>query len=225
MEHEVLYAPSYSVARVVLEAGETLRGESGAMVSMSPNIQIESTTGGGLLKGLFRKAVGGESFFQTTFTAEGSPGEVLLAPQAPGDIRVIELSAEAYYIQSGSFLGCSSSIELDTSFGGARSFFSGEGLFLLKASGTGGLFVSSYGAIHEKTLAAGETYVVDTTHIVAFAETVNYSVKKAAKGWFSSITSGEGLVCEYTGPGKILLQTRSVQSLVSWLIPFIPRKG
>ena len=191
---------------------------------MSPNIDIETSTGGGLLKGLFRKAVAGESLFQTTFTAEGGPGEVLLAPQTPGDVRALELSGGSYFIQSGSFLACSSSMELDTSFGGAKSFFSGEGLFLLKASGTGTLFISSYGAIHERTLEAGESYVVDTTHIVAFESTVEYSVRKAASGWLSSITSGEGLVCEYRGPGTILLQTRSVQSLIAWLMPFLPGK-
>jgi uncharacterized protein (TIGR00266 family) len=225
MKHEILYGPSYSVARVVLDAGDSIRGESGAMVSMSPNINIETSTGGGLLKGLIRKAVGGESLFQTTFSAEGSAGEVLLAPQMPGDIAAVDVGGGAYFVQSGSFLACSAGMALDTSFGGARSFFSGEGLFLLKASGAGTLFVSSYGALHERVLAEGESYVVDTTHIVAFESTVDYSVKKAAKGWLSSITSGEGLVCEYRGPGRILLQTRSVQSLISWLLPFLPRKN
>lgn len=115
-------------------------------------------------------------------------------------------------------------LTIDSKFGGAKSFFSGEGLFLLKVSGSGILVLTSYGAIMEKQLAAGERYIVDTSHIVAFQDTIKYQVKKAASGIISSITSGEGLVCEYEGPGKIYFQTRSTRAFLNWLIPMLPVK-
>ena len=101
--------------------------------------------------------------------------------------------------------------------------FAGEGLFLSKISGNGIVFLNSYGAIYEKELAPGEQYIVDTGHIVAFQETVTYKLRKAAKGIFSSLASGEGLVCEYTGPGKIWIQTRNLSALGAVLARFVSK--
>ncbi len=222
MEHEILYRPSYSLLRIQLERGETVSAEAGAMVSMSSGIKMETSMKGGLLSGLKRSVLGGESFFVNTFRAE-EPGEVTFAPSLPGDIYGAELKGGTLYAQSGAYMASSPEIEVNTKWGGAKTFFSKEGLFLLKMSGQGKLFLSSYGAIHNISLEAGQKYIVDTGHMVAFTEGVDYKVKKVG-GLKSTLFSGEGLVCELTGPGKIMIQSRSADAFISWLIPQIPKK-
>ena len=93
---------------------------------------------------------------------------------------------------------------------------------MLKCSGTGDLLVSSYGAIHQVDLAAGETYIVDTGHMVGWSDGVTYEVSKSG-GWKSTLLGGEGLVCRLTGPGRIYLQTRSPDDFLGWLIPQLPK--
>jgi uncharacterized protein (TIGR00266 family) len=221
---EILHRPSYSLAVFNLRPGEGVQAEAGAMVSMTPSIKLVTEMKGGFLGALKRKVLGGESFFVSNYVAEGGPGEVSFAPAVPGDIINLNLSGDGYFVQSGSYLAGDMGLNIDTKFGGARSFFSGEGLFLLNISGQGPLILTSYGAIMEKTLAPGEKYIVDTSHMVAFQSTVGYRVKKAAAGIVSSVVSGEGLVCEFEGPGKIFIQTRSTQGLINWLIPLLPPK-
>lgn len=222
MEHEVLYRPSYSLLKVRLERGDSISAESGAMVSMSSGIEMQTSAKGGLFGALKRRVLGGESFFMNTFTAN-EPGEVTFAPTLPGDIHALQLSGQTMYAQSGAYIASSPQIEIDTKWGGAKTFFSREGLFLLKLSGTGNLFLSSYGAIHEIELGVGQKYTVDTGHMVAFAEGVGYSVRRVG-GLKSTLFSGEGLVCELTGPGKIMIQSRSADAFLSWLIPQIPKR-
>ena len=190
-----------------LGAEQSILAEAGAMVSMSANVELQSQMKGGLV-GALKRAVGGESAFVSTFTARGGPGEVTLAPGSPGDIAGIEMSNQLFYVQSSSYLAGDAGLVVDTRWGGAKSFFGGEGLFVLQVSGSGLLLVSSFGAIHRKRLAAGERYVVDTGHLVAWEGTTNYTLRKAAAGFFRSMVSGEGIVAEFTGPGEILIQTR-----------------
>ncbi len=223
MEHEVLYRPSYSLLKIMLEKGEAVSAEAGAMVSMSEGIQMETSMKGGLLGGLKRKILGGESFFVNTFRAS-EPGEVTLAPALPGDIYDLDLDGQGLFAQSGAYIASSPDVEMDTKFGGAKTFFSGEGLFLLRLGGTGKVFLSSYGAIHQVDLAPGQRYTVDTGHMVAFDEGVSYKVKRVG-GLKSTLFSGEGLVVEFTGPGRVLVQSRSPEAFLSWLIPRIPARG
>jgi len=220
MEYEILYRPSYSLLTVKMEGGEAVSAEAGAMVSMTDSIGMDTSMKGGLMSTLKRSILGGESFFINTFRAESS-GELTLAPSLPGDIQAIELNNNSVLVQSGSYIASTPELTVDTKWGGAKTFFSREGLFLLKVSGTGTLFVSSYGAIHEVELSAGQRYVVDTGHMVSFSEGVGYSVKRVG-GLKSTLFSGEGLVCELTGPGKIMIQTRSADAFLSWLIPQLP---
>ncbi len=222
MDYEILYKPSYSLLRVKLSKGEAISAEAGAMVSMSSNVAIETEMKGGLFGALKRSVLGGESFFINTFRATDE-GEVTFAPALPGDIAAIELKNQTVFAQSRSYIAATPEIQVDTKWGGAKTFFSREGLFLLKISGTGKVFVSSYGALHEIELAAGQKYVVDTGHMVTFAEGVGYSVKKIG-GLKSTLFSGEGLVCELTGPGKITIQSRSADSFLAWLIPQLPKQ-
>jgi uncharacterized protein (TIGR00266 family) len=223
MQTQILYQPAYSLAVVTMQAGESIRVESGAMVSMTSGLRMETKATGGIMKSLGRSLLGGESFFQNTYHADGG-GEITLAPSLPGDIITFELTGNELAVQSGSFVACDNRINVDTKWGGAKTFFGGEGLFMLKCAGQGTLIVSSYGAIHKVNVPAGQSYVVDTGHIVAFPTGMTYNVRKVA-GWKSTILGGEGLVCEFQGPGEIYLQTRSQQAFLSWLLPQIPNRS
>ena len=221
MNIEILYRPSYSAARVTLLPGEAIMAEMGAMLSMSAMVQVETKMQGGLLQALSRSMLGGESFFLNTFRAPAG-GEVMLAPTMPGDISVVEMTGEAWYVQSGSFLGSSEKSDTDASWSGAKTFFAGEGLFMLRCRGLGSLIISSYGAIHEVELTAGQIYTVDTGHLVAFPALMPFKVRTIG-GLKATILGGEGLVVDLTGPGKIYLQTRSVGAFLGWLIPRLPK--
>ena len=221
---KVEYGASFALAVVSLQSEQTIQAESGAMVSMSANVELQSQVKGGLM-GALKRSVVGESVFISSFTAHGGPGEVTLAPPTPGSVTTLELANQAYYIQGGSFLAASPPIAIDTKFGGAKSFFSREGLFLIGASGTGTLLLSSFGAMHKKTLAPAEQYIVDTGHIVAFQSTIQYQIQKAASGFFRSFTSGEGLVARYLGPGDIYIQTRNIEAFAGLLKRFMPTGG
>lgn len=225
VNHQVLYRPSFAMARVELEAGEALRTESGAMVGMSPHLSLESKMQGGLLSALGRAVLAGESMFQSTYTSVGAPGEILLAPSTPGDIMGLELANQTFMIQAGSYLAGATSLTIETKFAGMTSIFAGEGAFMIKVGGSGTLLLSSYGAIHKIVLGPGEQYVVDSGHIVAFESSITYNLTKAARGLLSSVTSGEGLVCRYTGPGEVYLQTRNLRSFVEAITPMLPKQA
>jgi uncharacterized protein (TIGR00266 family) len=222
--YEILHQPAFALAVVQLQAEQSIMAESGAMVSMSANVELQSQMKGGLL-GALKRTVGGESAFVSTFTARGSAGEVSFAPGGPGDIAAIELSNQAFFVQSSSYLAGDASLVIDTKWGGAKLFFGGEGLFVLQVTGTGLLLVSSFGAIHRKRLHAGERYVVDTGHLVAWEGTTQYTLRKAASGFFRSMVSGEGVVAEFTGPGELLIQTRNLAAFAGLLKPFFPTQS
>lgn len=222
MQIELLYRPSYSLGVIKLEPAEEVRVEGGSMVSMSHGITLETKAAGGLLKSLARSVLGGESFFQNLYKAPGNGGEITVAPALPGDLFVLNLDNENIMVQSGSYVASETNIELDTKWGGAKTFFASEGLIMLRASGSGQLLLSSYGAIHEVNLEAGQTHTVDTGHLVAFSEGMGFKVRKVG-GLKSTLFSGEGLVVDLTGPGRVLLQTRSTDAFLSWLIPKLPQ--
>ena len=220
MDHEITNRPSFAVAEVTLEEGEQVRAEAGAMVGYSDGIRMETNATGGFLKSLRRGLLGGESFFENTFTATET-GTVTFAPPLPGDVVHHPLDGDTVYVQSGSYIASDPALDLDTEFGGARTFFGSEGLFLLRIQGSGPLFMSSYGAIEERELSADETYTVDTGHIVAFEDSTDFTVRRVG-GLKSTLLSGEGLVAEFSGEGRIWLQTRSQDSFLAWLIPKLP---
>lgn len=222
---EIQHPGSFALAVVNLQAEQSISAEAGAMVSMSGNVELQSEMKGGLF-GALKRAVGGESAFVSTFTARGGQGEVTLAPAAPGDVVGIEMNNQTFFVQSSSYLAGDTSLQVETKFGGAKSFFGGEGLFLLQVMGSGLLLVSSFGAIHRKTLRAGEQYVVDTGHLVAWESQMQYNIRKAAKaGFFRSLVSGEGMVAEFQGPGEILIQTRNLAAFAGMLQPFFPNQS
>ncbi|MEQ1761977.1 MAG: TIGR00266 family protein [Pyrinomonadaceae bacterium] len=222
---EIQHQGSFALAVVHLQAEQAIHAEAGAMVSMSGNVDLHAEMKGGVF-GALKRAVGGESAFVSTFTAKGGPGEVTLAPGAPGGVAGIEMQNQTFMVQSSSYLAGDTSLQVDTKFGGAKSFFGGEGLFVLQVAGTGLLLVSSFGAIHTKTLRPGDQYVVDTGHLVAWEGHMQYNLRKAAKsGFFRSMMSGEGMVAEFSGPGEILIQTRNLAAFAGLLRPFFPSQG
>jgi len=185
---------------------------------MSPNVSVETKAKGGILSSA-KRMFGGESFFMNTYTSAGSPGSIFIAPGPPGDLRHIQMAGGELFVQSGSYVASSKGINLDTKWGGAKTFFGGEGLFILKASGQGDLIFGSFGAIHEVDVDGN--YTVDTGHIVAFEAGLTFKVRKVG-GLKSLFLSGEGLICDFTGKGKLYIQTRKPTSFVSWLTPFRP---
>lgn len=205
MHVEVMYRPAHSLARVHLAPRESVLAESGAMVGMSTNVNVE-TQAGGLMSGL-KRMFGGESFFRNTFTAEGGPGEVLLAHALCGDMVILEMTPQGYFVQGSSFVASSPTVSVDTRVGGFRSFFAGEGVFVLQATGQGQLLLGAFGGVQE--LVCDGSLVVDTGHLVAWDATLSYSVGKSGSGWLASFLSGEGLVCHFTGQGRIWIQTRN----------------
>lgn len=222
---EIKHQGAFALAVVKLQAEQAICAEAGAMVSMSANVDLHSELKGGVF-GALKRAVGGESAFVSTFTAKGGAGEVTFAPGTPGDVAAIEIKNQTFMVQSSSYLAGDTSLAVDTKFGGTKSFFGGEGLFVLQISGTGLLLVSSFGAIHRRTLRPGEQYVVDTGHLVAWEGHMQYDLRRAAKsGYLRSLLSGEGMVAEFRGPGEILIQTRNLAAFAGLLKPFFPSQG
>jgi uncharacterized protein (TIGR00266 family) len=223
MNIDLQFRPSYSLAIVKLDPNERIRADSGAMVSFSSSVEIETKAEGGFLKSLGRSVLGGESFFQNFWKAGPQGGEVTLAPELPGDITLIEMNGQPLLVQSGSYLASEAGVDLSTKLS-AKAFKAGEGVSMLEATGSGKLLVSSYGAIYEKTLQPGEKYIVDTTHLVAFDGNMDVQTR-AVGGLKSTFLSGEGLVVEMTGPGRLYIQTRSPKALIDWIIPQVPQKS
>jgi uncharacterized protein (TIGR00266 family) len=222
--YDIQYQPSFSLVVVQLQPEQSILAEAGAMVSMSANVELQSEMKGGFF-GALKRAAGGESAFVSTFTARGGAGEVCFAPGSPGDIAALELSNQTFFVQSSSYLAGDASLAVDTRWGGAKNFFGGEGLFVLQVSGSGLLLLSSFGAIHRKQLQPGERYVVDTGHLVAWEGTTQYSLRKAAAGFWRSMMSGEGIVSEFIGPGEILIQTRNLEAFAGLMKPFFPAQS
>jgi uncharacterized protein (TIGR00266 family) len=221
MKHEILYRPVYSLLKVELDAGESISAESGAMVTMTPNIEIQTSAKGGLLSSLKRSVLGGESFFQNTFTCREGKGVITFGPSYMGDAEYIPLSGE-WFVQSGSYLCSTPGLDIDTKFQGLKGVISGESLFFLRISGQGDLFISSFGAIHPIDLQPGEEIRVDTGNLVAFQQGITYNVERVG-GLKSTVLSGEGLVLRLKGPGKLYVQTRSPASFAGWLYPLLPK--
>ena len=221
MQIDIRHSPSFAVARVGLGAGETAKAESGAMLAMSDGVKIEANMQGGLMKSLRRGVLGGESFFMTTFTAPDAGGWVDVAPSLPGDVAILDVTPEMpLIVDRGSYLASEASLDIDSKWKGFKSLFGGEGGFMVHASGQGRLIVSSYGAIDRVTLGAGERMVVDTGHMVAFPDSIQWKMRRAADGkTITSMKSGELFVFEFVGPGTLLTQTRSFEGLVAMLRP------
>ncbi|MEZ5584436.1 MAG: TIGR00266 family protein [Candidatus Competibacteraceae bacterium] len=222
MSYELIYPGAYTLARVDLPQGRQLRAQSDAMVAMSPTVEVAGTMQGGLLGGVGR-LLSGESLFLQTLSASRGPGSVYLAPSSPGDIAAVELDGDGLMIQKGGFLACTEGIEVNTQLQNlAHGLFSGEGFFIVKAQGRGLLLLESYGAIHRMDLGAGEQKIVDNGHLVAWSRTMDYRLEAANLGIVAAMTSGEAIVCRFTGPGKLFIQTRQPRAFGVWISRLLP---
>ena len=210
-------APDYAFVTVQVPAGQTIKVEASAMATMDTHLVMKTRMRGGL--GRF---VTGESIFINEFTAQGGPGEIGIAPGAPGDLRHIHLDDKTIYLQNSAYVASSSGVTVESKWQGlVKGFFSGENLFLIRCQGRGDLWFSSYGGIIE--IDVDGDYVVDTGNIVAFTDGLVYKVAKVG-GYKSLFFSGEGFVCRFSGKGKVWIQTRKVGALSSWVWPFRPGK-
>lgn len=230
MQHIVKYEPTFSMLQVNLAPGEVLVAEAGSMVARSSNLTMEVKLNAGKNAGFFgkmkaffiaiiRKIVGGETFFVNHFSSPQG-GWVWLAPALSGGIKAIPLANTSMIFSAGAFLASSGDIDLKMRWGGLRALLAKEGAFFVEASGNGEVFVTSYGAIDE--IQCNGSYVVDNGHIVGFDSSLNFKIRSGGGGLLGFLASGEGIVCEFQGQGKILIQSRNTGALVDWLTPMLP---
>ena len=212
--HVIEAQPDFAFVRIQVPEGGTLKVEGSSMATMSTNMSMKTKMKGGLGRLLTR-----EGLFLNEFSAEGGPGEIGVAPGTPGDIRHVRLEGEALYLQGSAFLASGMDVEVDYKWQGMRRFFSGESMFLIRCSGHGDLWFNSYGAIIPIDVRGG--YVVDTGHIVAFTEGLNYEVERVG-GYKSLFFSGEGFVCRFSGEGKVWIQTRVARAFAWWADAYRP---
>ena len=231
MKYQILYPEAFPVVECELEKGERIKAESDAMIAMDANIDVEGKMPdggvGGILKGLARKFLAGESFFFQELVAKRGSGKVLFGHALPGGIMDVELDGSyGLMVQKDGFLAGTQNINVDTKMQDiSKGFLSGEGFFILHINGSGTVFISSYGVIHPINLEAGQEIIIDNGHLVAWPDYMQYNIEKASSGWVSSFTSGEGIVCRFRGPGVVLIQTRNPGSFGDWIRSFIPTGG
>jgi uncharacterized protein (TIGR00266 family) len=224
MRVETRHQPSFAIARVFLDPGEQLRAESGAMAMHSLGVSIEAAMRGGLAGALKRGVLGGESLFVTTFTAHPqAAGWVDVAANLPGDIWVTDVTpGRDLVITRGSWLANAAGVELDTKWGGFQTFAGGEGAFVLHASGQGSVILGAYGALDLHDLQEGQGFTCDSGHLVAYDVGVQVRTRKATSGVMQMLKSGEGLVMDFSGPGRVVTQSRNPNGLVTWLQSVLP---
>ena len=230
MEIENEFGPAFTLMTASLSPGEQIKVEPGAMVAQSNGMEMKTGMGGGgglggFMKSMVKSALGGESFFVNTYTAGPSGGWISMAPSAPGDIKTFDLSpGESFYMQGGAFMASEVNVEVSTKFQGAKSLFSREGAFFLRAEAAdvpGKVFYCSYGAIKEIDVTPDKPIKIDNGHVVAFTEGLSYNISRV-KGLGSFMFGGEGFTLDFQGSGKVWIQTRNMSSLATQLMPFLP---
>lgn len=221
MQIEILARPAAAVAKLSLGAGEKVTCEVGAMVAMSTGIQVQTSTrskgAGGVWAGV-KRMFAGENFFLNEFTAQSGTQTLIIGPSMCGDITHHALRAGSLIVQGSSWLASGPNIAIDATFQGlGKALFSGESVFWVKCSGQGDLLLSSFGAIYEVDVDG--SYVVDTGHIVAFEDTLQFKVGKLGDSWLNTFLSGEGLVCHFSGRGRLYCQSHNPPSFGKLLGP------
>ncbi len=216
MRHEILTAPSYSLLEVDLEPGEKIVAESGAMAWMEGDLSTETGVRGGLLKGLKRKLLTGESFFQNTYTAGAGGGRIGLAPGPDGEIIAHELTDGELVLEKSAYLASEEGVECDSKFDGFKGLFN-EGFFVLRVTGTGLLFFNAYGDIRE--VEVNGSYTIDNGYAVAWEPTLDYKLSRAGRKIRSFLFSDQ-FILRFSGTGKLWVQSRSPRALASWVHPF-----
>lgn len=207
--------PSFTFVHVDLEPGESFTAEADAMASMDADIDLDAKFNGGFFSALLKKFLGGESLFVNVFSNKSNTTKrVTITQSTPGDMMVKELTGGSYCLQPGAYICSTSGIKLGLKWAGFASLIAREGLFKLIISGNGKVIYGSYGAMVEKQVE-GE-YIVDSSHLVAYEPTMKLKIQLSGN-IISSLTSGEGFVTRVVGNGKIVLQSRSLSGLSSWI--------
>lgn len=201
-----------------LEQGESVTAESGAMTYMEPNIQVHTKKReDSLLGSIGLKLLGRQSFWVNEYRAEQNSGEVAFVSAPVGDIETLEVTPNhGYIIQKAAYIASTETVDLDVKWEGFTKGLFGQGLFMLRATGAGKLFINTFGAIDKHTLEPGQTLIVDNFHLVAFSDSCSYKVTKFG-GLKETLLGGEGLVTEITGPGDVYIQTKNLREFVDWL--------
>lgn len=226
MEITLRHGPSFGVARAMLAPNEVIKVESGAMMAMSTTVNLAAKAEGGVMKSLKRAVLGGESMFVSTYTAPAEGGFVDIAARLPGDITTYQVTEQSpLFIAKGGWLANEQGVQLDTQWGGFKNLFGSEGGFILRASGQGTIVFACYGALEVWTLAPGQRVTVDSGHMVAYESTVNMSIRQATSGVVQMFKSGEGLVLDFEGPGRVWVQTRNPNELIGWISSLLPGGG
>jgi uncharacterized protein (TIGR00266 family) len=218
MKHEIRYKPSYSMLVINLEQGEKITAESGAMTYMDPNIEAHTRKREKSLLGSIGLTIfGRQSFWVNDYTASNGSGEVAFVSAPVGDIETLEVKPnQGYVIQKTAYIASTEDVDLDVKWEGFTKGLFGQGLFMIKVTGNGALFINTFGAIDKHTLESGQTLIVDNFHLVAFSDTCNYKVTKFG-GLKETLLGGEGLVTRITGPGDVYIQTKNLREFVEWL--------
>lgn len=219
MQYQIQQQPSFSVIEVQLEPDEEIVTEAGAMAWMHGNLKTTTSTRGGALAGL-KRAISGESFFQNTYQAVGMTSTIGLAPGQPGDILAYEMTGDELYLERSAYLASSPGVQCDSKFQGLKGLFA-EGFFVLRITGNGTLFFNSYGDMEE--VQVNGAYTVDNGHAVAWEPTLQYHLTRARK--IRSFLFSDQLLMQFTGQGRLWVQSRSPRSLASWVFPFRPQKS
>lgn len=218
--------------RISLEPGESVAAESNAMVAMDGSISLKGETRGGFFKSLARKFLNDENFFQQSFVADDEPGSVLLAPNLPGDVVVLDVGERQYMLSDGAFLAATNGVELETktqSLGRALLGNSG-GLFLMATQGHGQIALSGFGSIQAVDVKPGQKLIVDNGHLVAWDRELDYelSINTARSGLLGKVLhsqlSGEGIVLKFKGEGKVWVCSRNKGGFLTWIFSQMPQE-
>lgn len=218
MQTTIAGRPSFAHIRMALEPGDSVRAESGAMVSRSPSVRPRAAFNGGLFTALLLKLFGGESLFVNWFTAEG-PGELVLTQPAPGDVLELEVAGREVCLTQGALIAATAGVDIGVQWAGFASWIGGEGLFRLTVSGNGKVWIGGFGALVAVDVHAPLT--IDTGHLVAYEPTISLQTRMSGS-IFTSLAGGEGLVMEARGPGRVWLQTRNLDAFAGWISPYLP---
>jgi uncharacterized protein (TIGR00266 family) len=218
MKYEIKYRPSYSLLVLQLNPGEHIVAEAGALAYMQPSIEVKTRKREkGFWGSLSVSLVGGQSFFVNDYTAAAGSGEAAFSAAPLGDIEVMDIGPDkGFIIQKSAYIASEEGVDLDIQWQGFSKGLFGQGLFMIKVTGSGKLFINTFGAIDKHTLAPGEELIVDNFHLVAFSDSCQYQVTKFG-GLKETLLSGEGLVTRITGPGDVFIQTKNVREMADWL--------
>lgn len=218
MEYKIKYQPSYAMLVVDLKENEEITGEAGAMTYMSPTIDVQTRRRERSILGTIGLSIlGGQSLFVNDYVARGGPGQIGLAAAPVGDIRVMNVEpGRGFIVQKAAYLASTETIDLDVKWEGFTKGLFGQGLFMIRITGSGDLFINTFGAIDRHELQPGEELVVDNFHLVAFSDSCDYQVERIG-GWKETILSGEGFITRIRGPGEVYIQTKNLREFVDWL--------